>query len=144
MGRGGVEADGDSYAVGISANGRYVLFSSAASNLVPNDTTVWDVFMWDRRKRAVRRVSLGHDGAPATDIGPEAVMSDDGRFVAFASWSPNVVPHDSNGAADVFVRDRQRHVTRRVSLGRRGAEGNGPSWVVGGISADGGSVVFIS
>ena len=52
-------------------------------------------------------------------------ISADGRFVAFYSEATNLVPGDTNGASDVFVRDRQTGTTRRVSVSSGGAQGNG-------------------
>src|SRR5438046_4057731 len=70
-------------------------------------------------------------------------MSGNGPYVVFNSDSPNVVRHDTNHTADVFVHDRTRDVTTRVSVGARGRQANGPS---GGpaISANGRYVAFTS
>ena len=78
-----------------------------------------------------------------------AAVSADGRFVAFVSFSDNLVPGDTNGAPDVFVRDRLTGTTERVSVSSTGAEANGNSGVVDGmggpsISADGRYVAFDS
>src|SRR5438046_10689866 len=54
-------------------------------------------------------------------------MSGNGPYVVFNSDSPNVVRHDTNHTADVFVHDRTRDVTTRVSVGARGRQANGPS-----------------
>ena len=54
-------------------------------------------------------------------------ISADGRFVAFNSDATNLVPGDTNGADDVFVRDRQTGTTQRVSVGPGGVQGNGDS-----------------
>ena len=70
-------------------------------------------------------------------------ISADGRFVAFRSDATNLVPGDTNGATDVFVRDRQTGTTRRVSVGPGGAQGNGGSFMPA-ISADGRFVAFES
>jgi Tol biopolymer transport system component len=142
-------ASGGSYGNGgptISAGGRYVAFTSDASNLVPGDTNeTTDVFVRDRQAGVTRRVSVGAAGQAN---GPSAApaISADGRYVAFASDASNLVPGDTNGTTDVFVRDLRLGVTRRVSVGAAG-QGNGSS---GGsasgptISANGRYVAFNS
>jgi Tol biopolymer transport system component len=93
----------------ISADGRYVAFSSYASNLVAADTNAKpDVIAHDRRTRATDRVnvdSLGNQGNGDSGwLGP--TMSADGRYVAFDSGASNLVAGDTNGVGDVFVHDR--------------------------------------
>ena len=107
---GGAQGNGDSYRPAISADGRYVAFVSDATNLVPGDTNGRaDVFVRDRedghdragerqRRAAARRTATAYGGL---------AISADGRFVAFVSDATNLVPGDTNGRADVFVRDRQ-------------------------------------
>jgi len=94
---------------------------------------------------AVTRVSVSSSGEQATETSHYAAISADGRFVAFTSWAPNLVPSDTNGCADVFVHDRQTGVTERVSVASDGREADGESlsyqW---SISADGRLVVFYS
>jgi Tol biopolymer transport system component len=129
---------------GISGDGRYVAFSSGASNLVPNDTNErTDVFVHDRQTGATERVSLDGAGNEGNDHSGYPVMSWDGRYVAFMSFASNLVPGDTNGASDVFLHDRQTGVTERVSLDSGGNEGNGRSWEPA-ISADGRYVAFQS
>ena len=90
----------------ISADGRFVAFDSAASNLVPGDTNgTNDVFVRDRRAGVTSRVSVGAAGQ-ANDSSRALAISADGRFVAFDSLASNLVPDDTNGANDVFLRDR--------------------------------------
>ena len=78
-----------------------------------------------------------------------ADITPDGRFVSFASFATNLVPGDTNGVGDVFVRDRRTGVTERVSLGLKGAQGDGDSNMLGiatntAISDDGRFVAFKS
>lgn len=109
------EANGDSFIPAISADGRYVAFQSAASNLVPGDTNGTpdsyqgvDVFRYDRQTNQTERVSVGNDGeqanGPSNDPGDDPSISADGRYVCFASMASNLVEDDTNGAYDVFVR----------------------------------------
>lgn len=140
---------GSSEAVSLSADGRYVVFNSTANNLVPGDTNgTQDVFVRDRLSRVTERMSVASDGSQgngASFIPSEssASLSADGRFVTFHSWATNLVPNDTNGTFDVFVRDRQAGVTERVSVASDGTQGNGMS-TGSTISADGRYVAFRS
>ncbi len=87
------------------------------------------------------RVSVSTSGAQGSGLSP--VISAEGRYVAFESVSPNFVPNDTNGSADIFVRDRQLGVTECVSVSSAGAVGNGDSSDPA-ISSDGRYVVFAS
>jgi len=128
----------------ISADGRYVVFTSQATNLVPGDTNgVEDVFVHDRQTGVTERVSVASDGNEGNDSSWEPAISADGRHVAFWSRATNLVPGDTNGVADVFVHDRQTGVTERASVDSGGNEGNG--WSTSpAISADGRYVAFHS
>ena len=144
LGLDGGGSDGASFTPAISASGRYVAFASAASSLVKRDTNgSEDVFVYDRKKRTTERVSLSSAGAQAGGASFDPAISADGRFVAFTSAAPDLVPGDDNGQVDVFVRDRQRGETVLASVGPQGARGDGPS-VAPAISADGRFVAFES
>lgn len=144
----GGEADGPSGTPAISAGGRFIAFSSHATNLVPGDTNgSWDVFVHDRLTARTERVSVSSAGTQQAGVpflpSPAPAISADGRFVAFDSSAANLVPGDTNGALDVFVHDRATGHTERVSLvGRRG-EANGTSRAPS-LSADGRHVAFLS
>jgi Tol biopolymer transport system component len=141
---GGVQADGESFNPAISGGGRSVAFHSNATNLVPGDTNdTFDVFVRDRGTGMTRRVSVGPGGAQADEPSADPALSRDGRFVAFGSDAANLVPGDTNGTGDIFVRDRQAGTTRRVSVGPGGAQANGFSSAPT-ISADGRFVGFHS
>ncbi|HMJ31064.1 MAG TPA: hypothetical protein VK512_20330, partial [Xanthobacteraceae bacterium] len=127
----------------ISADGRYVAFYSSASNLVPGDTNfLADVFVRDLQTGAITRVSTNASGVQGNGGEHPSVsswspsISADGRYVAFDSYASNLVPGDTNGYADVFVRDLQTGAITRVSTNASGDQGNSfssnPS-----ISADG-------
>jgi hypothetical protein len=83
-----------------------VAFQSDASNLVPGDTGAIDVFVRDRQQGTTVRVSVDSDGAQGNGNSYVSAISADGRFVAFSSNSSNLVPADTNGLYDFFVRDR--------------------------------------
>ena len=143
VGAGGAQANNSSSSAAISADGRYVAFISAASNLVPDDNLKVDVFVRDRVAHVTRRVSVGAGGAQANDSSFGTAISADGRYVAFGSLASNLVAGDTNDRMDVFVRDRVAHVTRRVSVGAGGAQANDLSFAPA-ISADGRYVAFDS
>jgi Tol biopolymer transport system component len=128
----------------ISANGRIVAFSSAATDLVPGDTNAaYDVFVRDRPNHTTRRVSVSSSGQQANGDSFECAISPDGRFVAFASTADNLVSGDTNGHEDIFVRDTQTNTTRRVSVSSSGQQANGDSFKCA-ISMDGRFVAFES
>ena len=126
--------NGPSYNPDVSADGRFVAFASAASNLVPSDTNARDdVFVLDVVAQTVERVSVSSTGTQGNgnsgyDTGGFNTMrtsiSADGRVIVFASVASNLVPGDTNGEADVFLHDRVGGTTIRVSESL-GVQGNG-------------------
>jgi Tol biopolymer transport system component len=146
----GAQGDRDSFAVGLSANARFVLVNSLATNLVPGDTNDrWDVFVYDRSTSAMQRVSVTASGSEAKP-GPDPFggslaggISASGRYVAFRSDAANLVAHDTNHVSDVFVYDRTSHRVTRVSVRGKGRQANGPSGDPA-ISANGRYVAFNS
>ena len=95
--------NGDSMEAQISPDGGYVTFSSAASDLVANDTNgLSDVFLWTRSTGAVTRVSVAGSGE-ANGMSQYPVINDGGTRIAFRSAADNLVPGDINGRADMFV-----------------------------------------
>ena len=139
---GGV-ADSWSWGGNLSADGRFVTFSSLAANLVPADGNGQaDVFVRDRLTGALERVNVPSGGGEAdresvaSFSGKSRVVTPEGRYVVFRSAASNLVPGDANTEWDVFVRDRVLDVTERLSTTDTGADANGQSQV-GQISADG-------
>lgn len=112
----------------ISSDGRFVVFSSWSHNLVPNDlNNATDVFLRDRALGTTERIStdaLGVEGNSSSYLGS---ISKDGRFVAFISYSSNLVANDVNGARDVFLLDRTLGTMELVSLANDGSQGTGPA-----------------
>jgi Tol biopolymer transport system component len=144
VGTGGQQGDQFSFSPALSADGRYVAFTSYASTLVGGDTNAAsDVFLHDRMKGTTRRVSVGPGYRQADGPSDNASISADGRYIAFTSWSSNLVDGDTNNFGDVFVRDRRAGVTERVSVGPAGVEGDGDSFSTA-MSADGRVVAFES
>lgn len=140
----GEQPNGNSFDPFISADGRFVAFSSAASNLVGGDTNgVTDIFVRDRTTGRTRRVSVSSAGEQANGQSGSPSISADGRFVAFSSAASNLVGGDTNGVADIFVRNRATGTTGRVSVSSLEAQTNGSSGDPV-ISADGRIVAFSS
>jgi hypothetical protein len=143
------EAHGDGSSGGywggsISADGRFVVFESSATNLMPNDSNgVADIFIRDRSKGTTRRISVSSTEAQADEDSRRAVISPDGRFVLFVSSATNLVGNDTNAEEDVFLRDRSKGTTRRVSIGNAEQEGNDSSYGHS-MSPNGRFIVFAS
>ncbi len=173
----------------ISADGRYVAFSSSADNLVPgqrnntNDINFGQIFVRDRQTQETKQVSDGdynYDPKLTADGRYVALMSrneditnpsdiffhdlktgetseikvgtipyiefsitPDGRYVVFSSEADNLVPGDTNNAADIFVHDRQTEETTRVNIALDGAQADNDSFDLD-ISADGRYITFQS
>ena len=128
----------------ISGDGRYVVFGSFADSLAPDDTNLRDdVFLRDRMLGTTVRASVSSDGAEGSEHSLYGDASDDGRYVVFHSGSNNLVPEDTNGQIDIFLRDIVAGTTTRISLGLSGAEADDRSEFVR-ISADGSIVIYQS
>jgi Tol biopolymer transport system component len=139
----GTVADGPSGAPSVSGSGLVVAFASTATTLVADDTNgTADVFV-RRGSEPVQMVSVATDGGAANAPSSQPSVSADGRFVAFTSFASNLVPDDTNGQADVFLRDLTAGTTRRVSVGDDGTEGDGRSSAPA-VNADGSVVAFES
>lgn len=88
-------------------------------------------------------ISLADDEALGNFMSTAPAVSADGRYVAFVSRADNLVPNDTNGVDDIFVRDTQMGTTIRVSVASNGDQSNGAS-MMPKISADGQAIVFLS
>ena len=130
----------------INADGRFVTFNTDANNLVPGDTNgTFDIFVHDRQSGTTERINVDSNGNQGNNGAFSSALSADGRYVAFRSQASNLVPGDTNGFEDVFVRDRQNGTTERVSVDSNGNQGNFFSlFQFPAISADGRFVIFIS
>ena len=140
----GAQANGYSGNPAFSANGRYVVFESDASNLVANDSNgARDVFVKDLQTGSVQRVSEDNSGRQGNGASANAAISSDGRFVVFDSMAANLVANDTNGATDIFVKDRQTGAIARVSVSADETQGN--FWSRNPVlSEDGKYIVFES
>jgi Tol biopolymer transport system component len=140
----GAPADGESNVGGVSAGGRYVLFTSTGSNLVPGDTNdVADVFLRDRRSGTTSRVSVSRTGQQLTMGSASAALSATGRYAAFVSPDPSIVAGDTNELSDVFMRDLRTGRTVRASVPATGGQADSDSSDPT-IDAQGHRVAFVS
>lgn len=140
-----LQSNNDSASPALSSDGRYVAFSSKATNLVTGDTnSVEDVFVKDRNTGTTTRVSIAADGTTqGNGISSNPSVSSDGRYVAFLSAADNLVASDTNGMVDLFVKDTQTGAIQRVSIATDGTQGNNHT-TSGMISGNGNFVVFSS
>ena len=145
----GRQANGQSGGATISANGRFVAFTSGASNLVPGGANNVDVFVRDRVAHTTQRVAVTRGGARARNNDSfGGAISADGRFVVFESWASNARPRrpHQRGAGDVFVRDLATGAIERVNVSSSGAQAEPASDDAvdahAAISANGRYVVF--
>jgi hypothetical protein len=141
-----------SLAEGISNDARYVVFSSDASNLVRSDVFLRDTCIGAPPGcfPSTTLISVATDGTPGNDSSGDGSVSNDGRFVAFASYATNLVALDTNGVIDTYLRDTCTGAplgctptTLLVSTASDGTQGNGASSRVS-ISTSGRFVVFAS
>jgi Tol biopolymer transport system component len=140
----GTEGDDASSHPCLSGDGRLLVFSSYATNLVPDDSNAAsDVFLRDLESGTTTRVSLAHDGAQGNDGSLFPVISANGRYVAFMSYAGNLVADDENAVRDDFVRDLKTGQVEMVSVSKLGADENAPGGVVS-ISASGRKLLFES
>jgi hypothetical protein len=144
VGPGGRQANGGSHAPSVSGDGATVAFTSTATNLT-DDTAlggVSQVFAW---QDAAGRASLASSGAngPGGGASRDAAVSEDGRVVGFTSDASNLVDGDTNGVADVYLRNLVRGVTVRASVASPGTQATGESGRPS-LSANGRTVAFDS
>lgn len=131
------------HSVDISDDGRYVAFSSFADNLLPVPTNTMQVFVRDRVASTLELASVNENGEPGTTHSSEALLSADGRFVAFLSGAPNLTSNHVTGGSGLYVHDRRSGRTSLLSVSLSGTTGNGPS-NAHGLAGDGGTLVFQS
>ena len=111
----------------ISDDGRFVVFESFATDLIGNDTNGdEDVYLYDRRKKKMRRVSVTSKGLQRSGESDDPHISGNGRFIAFESHA-KLNGKDGNGFRDIYVHDRVTRKTKPVSKSSGGTLGNAPS-----------------
>ena len=137
------QLNGSSVHPAISSDGRYVAFSSLATNAVLGDTNdAEDIFVRDRRLDTTSRLNVPAVGQEGNGASREPTMSSDGRYVAFLSSASNLTANDKNRTADVFLVDRQVPtilVATQAAKPVAGLDATDPA-----ISADGTQVAFTS
>jgi hypothetical protein len=107
IGHSGEETTGASHNPSISDNSRFVAFQSDANNLIPRDNNgTTDIFVRNIGARTTERVSVSDDDFQVSGASTSPSINANGRYVAFESVAPNLIPGDTNGAKDIFVRDR--------------------------------------
>lgn len=134
---GGTQANGEAHRPAISATGRFIAFESTATNLAPNAMLATAVYVHDLWSRETTVMSVALDGTVGPATSGNASISADGQLVAFDSSASNLVPDDTNGLREVFVRDRAAGQTSRLILSME------PS-TEARISANGRVVAFVS
>jgi Tol biopolymer transport system component len=135
-----------SHATSLSADGRFVVFTSEAANLVPGDTNgATDVFVHDLQTGQTVRASVTSKGAQGNGFSGDGVISADGHYVAFDSYARNLVPRDTNGGRDVFLHDLRTGKTTRLDVNSYGRQTTRSSMSgQPAISGDGRYVAFTS
>ena len=128
----------------ISANGRFVVFQSWATNLVEQSLdNAMNIYVHDLQTGSTTYIAPGINQSAGTIILTKIIISDDGRFIVFDSDSANLVSNDTNGVVDVFVHDRQIKKTMRVPVSSSNVQANSLSYS-SDISSNGRFVVFES
>ncbi|WP_455223077.1 PKD domain-containing protein [Kaarinaea lacus] len=128
----------------ISADGRYVVFDSVASNLVENDANEsWDIFLRDRLNETTVRLSQSWQGGDSDGASIDPVISDDGTVVVFSSSATNLVDGDTNQIADIFRVDLIDGSVARISVNQELEEANNDNDAPD-VSSDGRYIVYES
>jgi len=146
----GAPGNGDSDHPHLSADGRFVTFSSLATNLVPDDGNGrQDVFVHDLLTGATTRISVATDGGDGSGGAPSYAefaaaegISADGRFVAFSSWYSNLAVGDTNIVGDVFVHDRAAPRPNPYCTAKVDSQGCLPGMSSTGLASASSSVPF--
>ena len=128
----------------VSGDGRYVAFESLATNLTANDSSTYgQLFMRDTQAGTTTMISTAADGTPSDQGAEQPSMSQDGRFVVFASSSGNLTSQSQDGSQGIYLYDRNLGAIRRIDLAPDGTAANGTS-AFSAISADGRFIAFSS
>ena len=148
-----VKTGGNGVKASISFDGNRVSFCSPSGTLVANDNNkIWDIFLWERGKPALRRISLTHDGQERLQGDESAsrqvasTLSGNGRYVVYSTTAPNMVPGDNLKYQDVFVYDIDQNKLQVASFTNDNQPGNHDSPIDQGdrlaITFDGTWVAF--
>lgn len=143
----GDAGNGSSSQPSISSDGRYVSYNSSALNLVAGDTNGHnDAFLYDNNTDTTTLVSVDSSGVQSDGFSYSGSVSDDGRFVAFASDGTNLIASDTNLTTDIFLRDTEKNKTYRISTSTDGIQTDDASYIAYpfAISGDGKKVAYAS
>src|SRR5262249_14828840 len=131
----------------MTPNAKYLVFNTNATDIVPVDlnhpTDPGDIIWKNRITGETKLVSAAADGTPGNDVSLNAVISADGRYVAFDSFASNLVDGDTNNDVDVFVKDMLTGAIALVTVNAQGIQGN-QFGIHPAISADGKYIAFQS
>ena len=139
----GDESDAPINDLDMSGDGRFVVFSTDATTLVPQTITTDNIFLHDRQTGETKLVSLGVDLFAANGFCLEPRISNDGNYIIYHSIASNLVENDTNGVYDVFLYDRVNETTTRLSKKNNGDETDNQS-ANGYLSSDARFVAFAS
>ncbi len=118
----------------ISFDGNRISFSSATSTLVKNDNNaLWDIFLWQRDQKELKRISMTFDGKERNQGQESATrfvsssISGNGRYIVYATTATNLIATDKNNFQDVFVYDVETGSVQLISQTADGQQGNNDS-----------------
>jgi Tol biopolymer transport system component len=141
----GAMNDGVSGEPAISADGNWVAFSSASTQLVPDDTNSRrDIFLWNRASSTLERVNLTPTGKETDRSSYAPALNADGRFIVYRSHATNLVASETRNLGDIFLRDNLNGALQRVSISATGEQSPDGASDEPAISADGRFIVFRS
>ncbi len=139
------DGDGNTHMGKTSPDGRYVVFATAAGNLLPEDTNgLDDIYLYDRQDDILELISVKYDGSPIDGSYTHSPsVSADGRYVVYGSAANDIVSGDNDFMSDIFIRDRLTNTNERITTAFGGGNPDSNSYAPI-ISADGNIVVFLS
>lgn len=142
--RSAAESNGESTLPVINADGTFVAYASAASNLVDGDTnSVGDIFLYSIADGATQLLSKTSSGVDSNGSSASPTISSDGRYVGFLSLASNLIDSDTNSSSDLFLVDTQQSTLERVSINSDRRQLKGASKRAA-ISSDGRYIAFQS
>jgi len=130
----------------LSNDGRYVVFSSNASDIVLNDNNGnRDVFLYDMQLNTMKLVSKNNAGTGSANGASFAYdISADGRYIAYESSAADIVANDSNGTYDIYIYDAVTDITILASKSKLGTGTANSASKAPSLSSDGRYVTFYS
>ena len=130
---------------GLSANGRWITFTSYNDGLVTNDNNhVRDIFIHDAESGSITLVSVGTNGVAANRGSINPIISGNGTSVVFSSVASDLVPGTNNQTSQLYFRDRTRQITRRITRQFNSTSPAAQGGILPSVSSDGKHVAFLS